>query len=366
MNRIGVAILGGGLAGLNAARLLHRAGRSFRLFEARDRFGGRILTVDRGGAPSGEGFDLGPSWFWPAMQPEFAHLVADLGLRPFPQAVAGDFLFERHRDEPAQRGNGAAFDQGSMRIAGGTGALIRALVQGLPSDCLHLAAPVTRLRLVEDGVVLTVAPPGGPETQWQAARVIAALPPRLLAERVALEPAADAAVRDRWRATPTWMAPHAKLVAVYDRPFWRDAGLSGMAQSLAGPLAEIHDATTASGEAALFGFVGLPSAQRAALGEAEVIRRACDQLARLFGPLAARPRATLLKDWAADPDTATAADAAASAHPAPSRLPWVTGAWAARLAVAGSEASATEPGYLAGAAEASARAARAPAPAGQG
>lgn len=284
MNRTGVAILGGGLAGLNAARLLHRAGRPFRLFEARDRFGGRILTVDRDGTPSPEGFDLGPSWFWPAMQPEFARLVADLGLRPFPQAVAGDFLFERSRDEPAQRGNGAAFDQGSMRIAGGTGALIHALVQGLPPDCLHR----------------------------------------------------------------------------------RDAGLSGMAQSLAGPLAEIHDATTAAGEAALFGFVGLPAGPRAALGQAEVIRRALDQLARLFGPQAARPLATLLKDWAADPYTATAADAAAAAHPVPSRLPWVTGAWAARLAFAGSEASATDPGYLAGAAEASARAVRAPGLAGPG
>ena len=40
-----VAIIGGGLAGLPAAHLLHRAGVSFQLFEARDRLGGRILTV---------------------------------------------------------------------------------------------------------------------------------------------------------------------------------------------------------------------------------------------------------------------------------------------------------------------------------
>lgn len=29
--------------------------------------------------------------------------------------------------------------------------------------------------------------------------------------------------------------------AIYDRPFWREAGLSGTAQSMVGPLAEIHD-----------------------------------------------------------------------------------------------------------------------------
>ena len=70
-----VAILGGGLAGLNAARLLHNAGISFQLFEARDRLGGRILTVDETGHPAEGGFDLGPSWFWPQLQPAIGSLV---------------------------------------------------------------------------------------------------------------------------------------------------------------------------------------------------------------------------------------------------------------------------------------------------
>ncbi|HKR93125.1 NAD(P)-binding protein [Novosphingobium sp.] len=37
-----VAIVGGGLAGLYAARLLNAVGVDFRLLEARDRFGGRV------------------------------------------------------------------------------------------------------------------------------------------------------------------------------------------------------------------------------------------------------------------------------------------------------------------------------------
>ena len=59
--RTDVAIVGGGLSGLYAARLLLDAGIEFRLLEARNRFGGRILSVDGKGDPSPDGFDLGPS-----------------------------------------------------------------------------------------------------------------------------------------------------------------------------------------------------------------------------------------------------------------------------------------------------------------
>jgi monoamine oxidase len=149
------------------------------------------------------------------------------------------------------------------------------------------------------------------------------------------------------------MAPHAKIFAVYDRPFWRDADLSGMAQSMVGPLVEIHDATTASGKAALFGFVGVPAANRAALGAAALIHAAIQQLVRLFGPEVGSPRATLIKDWAKEPWTATNADAVPSAHRASLVGEWVTGQWQGRLFMAGSEASPSDPGYLAGAIEAS-------------
>lgn len=46
-----VAIIGGGLAGLNALRLLTEAGLDAMLYEARDRIGGRVWTVPSGSAP---------------------------------------------------------------------------------------------------------------------------------------------------------------------------------------------------------------------------------------------------------------------------------------------------------------------------
>ena len=50
-----VAIVGGGLAGLHAARMLQAAGIDFLLFEARDRLGGRILSTGEAGQESDEG-----------------------------------------------------------------------------------------------------------------------------------------------------------------------------------------------------------------------------------------------------------------------------------------------------------------------
>ena len=356
MIRTQVAIVGAGLAGLHAARLLRAASVEFVLLEARDRLGGRILTVDETGRPAEDGFDLGPSWYWPRMQPAIAELIAELGLGAFGQHGHGDVLFERMSREGPQRYRGAAQEPLSFRLAGGTAALVRALARDLSREHVLLDAPVTAMSLGPDGVELMVQRVDDTTVTLVAGQVIAAVPPRLLEAMVAFTPEQDAATARRWRETPTWMAPHAKFFAVYDRPFWREAGLSGTAQSMVGPMPEMHDATTASGQAALFGFLGVGADQRAALGEQALTRACLDQLARLFGAEARRPRATLFKDWAADPLTAAAADHVATGHPVPDPAPWVTGPWQARLALAGSETSPSEPGYLAGAVVAAARA----------
>lgn len=53
-----VVVVGAGMAGLVAARLLHDSGFAVTVLEARDRLGGRVWTDDRVGAP----LDLGGSW----------------------------------------------------------------------------------------------------------------------------------------------------------------------------------------------------------------------------------------------------------------------------------------------------------------
>ncbi|AGS25485.1 flavin monoamine oxidase family protein [Rhizobium etli] len=344
-----IAVVGAGLSGLYAARLLNAAGLDVIVLEARDRLGGRILTADEDGLPSEDGFDLGPSWYWPQMQPAMATLVGQLGLSFFCQNGEGDVIFERMSRERPQRYSPTSMERQSMRLAGGTAALVRALAADLPADRILRGTKVTAMKLADAGVELSVERADGSASLLQAEHVIAALPPRLLESTMRFTPGQKPETAARWRDTATWMAPHAKFFATYDQPFWRTDGVSGTAQSMVGPMVEIHDATTASGKAALFGFLGVGAGQRAATGE-QVLKEAClTQLARLFGPPALKPRATILKDWAADPLTATAADRTGGAHPAPGSKEWVSAPWKDRLFLASSETSPSEPGYLSGA-----------------
>jgi monoamine oxidase len=149
------------------------------------------------------------------------------------------------------------------------------------------------------------------------------------------------------------MAGHAKAVAVYDRPFWLEAGLSGDAMSRHGPVVEIHDASPATGGPyALFGFIGVPPRARS---DQQALRRQIQaQLIRLFGPEAATPNILCLKDWAYDRLTATELDAQAPHVHSQYGLPRVlNGLWDGDLILAGTEVAPKFGGYLEGALEAS-------------
>ncbi|TCU58474.1 flavin-dependent amine oxidoreductase [Novosphingobium sp. PhB57] len=119
---------------------------------------------------------MGPSWYWPHMQPAIAELVEELGLAAFCQNSDGDVIFERMSREAAQRYRGVVQDQQSMRLVGGTSSLVRALARDLPAERIRLKARVTAMALLPKGVELTI----GDAESLTVGHVIAALPPRLL------------------------------------------------------------------------------------------------------------------------------------------------------------------------------------------
>lgn len=358
-----VAIVGGGVSGLYAAYLLEQRGvKDVLLLEARPTLGGRIVSVpvpdwsaDAALAETHR-FDLGPSWFWPGVQPQLDALVQALGLLRFEQHEAGDMVVERSPAGPPVRTRGYASAPPSMRLVGGMAALTDALHQRLRHTRVLTGQAVRRLHRSTAGVELESEDAAGQISRWTAGHVLLALPPRLASERIRCTPELPPALALAWRHTATWMAPHAKYVAVFDKPFWREQGLSGEARSACGPMAEVHDACAPGGSAALFGFVAVPARVRAGLAE-EVLRAHCRaQLARLFGPRAAWPQAECLKDWAQDPYTASAADVDGPAeHVQAPAAAASSGAWLGKLTGVGSEWSPQFPGYIAGAIEAVSR-----------
>lgn len=347
-----VIIVGGGLSGLCSAFRLHQLDIPFRLFEARARLGGRILTTDN------THIDLGPSWFWPG-QRQIAALIEELGLQEsiYPQASEGLSVME-YGDGSLQKSRGGASMAGSNRLDGGMQRLIDALTDTLPTDCVQLSSAVQRIEQTPDGVAASIEHASS-ETTLQGRHIILALPPRVLAQSIEFHPGLPSKEGQLLNQIPTWMAGQCKFIAEYSNAFWLADGLSGDGFSQMGPLGEIHDASPRLGSAhALFGFVGIPPAQRQ--GHEQALKQAAiQQLARMFGKAAAEPVAVHLKDWAFDERTATTYDRSPDTPRGHGR-PSLSSEWDNRVLWAGTEtAGLTEHsnGYLEGAVEAGNRAA---------
>jgi monoamine oxidase len=331
-------IVGGGLAGLSLARLLHRSGQSFALIEARDRLGGRIA----GHEADGSVFDLGPAWFWPE-QPRIQAIIQELGLQTFEQFSTGAAVYE-DQQQRRQAAQGFASMAGSFRVSGGFSAMIQAINAELPPDKILTSQALRKLNFRDGVLTATMA-----SKTFTAGNVILAIPPRVAAKLVNFEPAISI---DALNNVSTWMAGHAKAVAIYDSPFWRAGGMSGDAVSQSGPLMEIHDASPASKKTgALFGFIGTPVTQRK---DVDALRQeVMDQLVRLFGPQAATPKELVLKDWAYDQFTATDLDhPPLHMHPKYEMPADLKGLYDGRLLFASTETAPEFGGYLEGAIEA--------------
>ncbi|CAD7703440.1 unnamed protein product [Ostreobium quekettii] len=348
-----VLIGGGGLSGLSLALHLKRAGIPFLLVEARDRLGGRILSPSLRYGAEAAAFDAGPAWYWPG-QPRMVSLVRSLGLTPFEQHSAGASVHEDERGR-VSRDAWSGSMAGSLRLDGGFGALVEAMVGELPQEAILLSHRLTKLCREEGNpssrVVAQVSSMGG-DVRIMAECAVLAMPPRVVAQAVDFAGGLPESALGAMGAVPTWMAGQAKLIATFDRPFWREAGLSGDGISRRGPLAEIHDASPRSGGPyALFGFVATPPDGRR---DADALKAdAKAQLVRMYGPGANAPLEIVVKDWAFEEETATAGDwGRGRGHPAYGLPRALKGLWDGRLLMGSTEVAWESGGFLEGALEA--------------
>ncbi|MDU8943575.1 flavin monoamine oxidase family protein [Ovoidimarina sediminis] len=338
-----VVIIGAGLAGLTAATVLRDAGADVLLLEAHARIGGRIQAIR---APDTNQYlaDLGPTWVWPKYQPVVARWIRSLGLATFEQFNEGDAVILGYGPAPLRQP--LPGQNGMVRIVGGPTAFIDALSNRMDAAGIRASAPVIGIH--EDGPAQVSVYLASGEIV-SAGRVIVSTPLRVAAAGIDM-PWAPPPLSEAMRRTPTWMSTHAKVVALYDRPFWRDKGLAGRIASRSGPLVEAHDHSGASGHpAALFGFVGWPPDMRRKdpQGLKQAILR---QLTECFGPPAAHPIDLIVQDWATHSNIVTESDLSQPANhpdigPALLRQAHLDG----RVRFAVSEVSETSPGLIEGA-----------------
>lgn len=342
-------VVGGGLAGLTAATELHAGGLDVTVVEARPFVGGRMMTVTPDGLGPGAWFDAGATWHW-TDQLRMQALARDLDVEVFPQyrdglAIGDDGPFEMPPPEPAER-----------RFTGGAQRVCDRLAQRLPEGAIVLDTTVVAVESTGGGVTASVAGPDGRAFDMGADAVVVAVPPRLLVDEIAFTPDLPDDLLDVIRATPTWMATALKCVAVYESPFWRDDGKSGVAFSRTGPLREVHDACNADGTVAgLWAFIS-PSHEYRDLSFDDRLDVVFAELGRLFGPTATDPLRYFERDWASDPFTndevVWVRDALPYGHPAMARP-----RWDGRLVFAGTETAAEGGGHMEGAVNSGLRAA---------
>ena len=144
-------IVGGGLSGVYAAYLLSRTRASFLVLEARKRIGGRVLCSEYQGYAT----DLGPSWYWPEIQPNMARLIQMLGLEGYRQFEEGLGRFQ-FADGAVRTVRGYAMEPRTWRLSGGMMALIRRLREEIPENAVRCNHPVCRIEKRTEGVRVSV------------------------------------------------------------------------------------------------------------------------------------------------------------------------------------------------------------------
>jgi monoamine oxidase len=180
------------------------------------------------------------------------------------------------------------------RVVGGTQLISLGMAKELGARAIELSTPVRSIRHGEDGVTIQ-----SDRVSVRAKRAIVAIPPTL-AGRIAYDPPLPA-VRDGLTQRMA-MGSVVKCMAIYERPFWRDEGLSGAITSVSGPVSVGFDNSPPDGRpGVLMGFLEGGAARAHADLDMEERREAVAAcFARMFGPEAGEPIDYVDRSWRAE------------------------------------------------------------------
>jgi monoamine oxidase len=180
------------------------------------------------------------------------------------------------------------------RFVGGSQLITLRMAQLLGKKHVLLNHPVRRIDQRRHGVEVD-----SKHLRVHARRAIVAIPP-VLAGAINYLPALPADRVQVTRRTP--QGTLIKVAAVYQRPFWRDAGLTGTAVSTDGFVNATFDDSPESGTpGVVFGFVGGDNARAFRRLSGDARRSAVlNQFVQFFGPQAANAIDYLETDWSTE------------------------------------------------------------------
>ena len=287
-----VVIIGGGLSGLLTAFRLQQAGISYLLFEARDRLGGRIHTVE---ADMESTIEMGATWFSGKHQ-KLLSLLSELDI-PFEVQYQGDqVLYDyenngRHLQRvelPKQR-------EESYLLSEGSSSLVTALFQRLDPSKVHLTEAVSSLTF-SDKVWKVVSS----KRIVEGDVLISTLPPNLFVNSITIQPRLPEELIKVSKQTHTWMGESIKAGISMRTTPWRDQSV-GSILSQFGPFSEIHDHTHQNQRVPkLKGFIHEAFRH---LHKDERKQRITEQLQRYFPNQSMALLAYLETDWQNEPFT---------------------------------------------------------------
>lgn len=179
------------------------------------------------------------------------------------------------------------------RVIGGMQQVSIRMAEAL-GDAVHLAAPVRRIERSEDAVAVVAD-----GVTVRGRRVIVAVPPNLIT-RIDVQPPLPRRQHQLHQHLSLGLV--IKVHAVYDRPFWRDAGLSGTGFGPDELVHELYDNTNHDDpRGTLVGFVSDEHADEAfRWSDEERRRRILESIARYLGPEALSPVVYYESDWGSE------------------------------------------------------------------
>jgi monoamine oxidase len=154
-----------------------------------------------------------------------------------------------------------------------------------------LQSPVRRIEQSKDGVVVR-----SDRLDVKAKHVIVAVPP-ILTSKIDYEPGLPDQRTELIDHFP--QGTLSKAACVYDKPFWRDDGLTGQVLYDEGPIAAtFDDSPPDASQGAVFGFIGGDQARAFAKLKPKARRQAVtDNFVTFFGPQAAKPKQYVETIW---------------------------------------------------------------------